>query len=45
MTPVYVTKEEHKEANSIGNSTIADLKIMIFKIIDTLNKENNEKIP
>ena len=40
MTPVYVTKEEHKEANSIGNSTIADLKIMIFKIIDTLNKDD-----
>ena len=41
MTPVYVTKEKYEAtANSIENSTIADLKIMIFKIIDTLNKDD-----
>ena len=40
MTPVYITKEEYEEANSIENSTIADLKIMLFKIIDTLNKDD-----
>ena len=40
MIPVYVTKEEYEEANSIEYSTIADLKIMIFKIIDTLNKDD-----
>ena len=39
MTPVYVTKEEYEEANSIVNSTIGDLKIMTFKIIDSLNKD------
>ena len=39
-TPVYVTKEEYEEANSIENSAIGDLKIMIFKIIDTLNKDD-----
>ena len=40
MTPVNVTKEEYEEANSIKNSIIGDLKIMIFKIIDTLNKDD-----
>ena len=37
-TPVYVTKEEYEEANSIENSTIGDLKIMKFKMIDALSK-------
>ena len=36
-TPVYVTKKEYEEANSTENSTIGDLTILIFKIIDTLN--------
>ena len=40
MTPIYVTKEEYEEANSIESSTIGDLKIMMFKIIDTLNKDD-----
>ena len=40
LTPVYVTKEEYEEANSIENSTIGDLRIMTFKIIDTLNKDD-----
>ena len=40
MTPIYVTKKEYEEANSIESSTIGDLKIMIFKIIDTLNKDD-----
>ena len=39
ITSVYVTEEEHNEANSIENGTIADIRLMIFKIIDTLNKE------
>ena len=38
MTPVYVSKEEYKEANFIENSAIGYLKIMIFKFIDTFNK-------
>ena len=33
MTPVYVSKEEYKEANFIENSAIGYLKIMIFKFI------------
>ena len=40
MTPVNVTKEEYEEANPIKNNIIGDLKIMRFKIIDTLNKDD-----
>ena len=40
MIAVYVTKEEYEETNSTEYSTIADLKIMIFKIIGTLNKDD-----
>ena len=39
-TPVYVTMEKYEEANSIENSTIGYLKIMIFKMNDTLNKDD-----
>ena len=38
-TPVYVTMEKYEEANSIENSTIGYLKIIIFKMNDTLNKD------
>ena len=39
ISPVYVTQEEYEEANSIENSTIAELKVLIYKMIDTLDKE------
>ena len=39
-TPVYITNEEHEEANSIENRKIGDLKIMLFKTIDTVNKDD-----
>ena len=39
-TPVYITNEEHEEINSIENRKIGDLKIMLFKTIDTVNKDD-----
>ena len=40
LTPVFVTREEEEEFCSIQNKTKDEIKVLIYKLIETLDKES-----